>query len=391
MSDSFDESKSPKWVGDQKPTSRPDSPKHDPDGFGTVRPNGNNITVKPDNVSHATSSRLIGDTELRVSHATTSRLIGEAELRVSPDIGSIMGTIDKKMTEIIGIEETCDLCIPTYISKSEKKKILVLSGGGVKGIAFVGALCALTDRDLLTDIHTYAGTSIGALILFLLNIGYTPNELYEFIKNFDFMKLKSFNLSTFLNVYGLDNGEKIKKFLVSFLMAKNLPADITFKQLYEKTNKYFIITSVNVNERRAEYFSYKTHPTMSVVMAVRMSIAIPFIFTPVKYNDCIYVDGGCIDNFPYRLFNNSLDDIIGIYITEPPCKTQIIDTIESYAVNVMYSIIYGFAEFIGTDSEHNIIKIEIGDVTAIAFDLSLSEKNRLYDIGYDVVYKYQFH
>lgn len=307
------------------------------------------------------------------------------------DLNNIFQKINDKWDEINTVNsQYVDMCLPTYISKSTKKNILVLSGGGAKGIAFIGALRSLQNRGILSNITTYAGTSIGALILFLLNIGYTPDELYDFVKNFDFSKLKSFNITTLLETYGLDDGEKVKKFLIRFLMAKKLSPDITFEQLYEKTNKTLLVTSVNVNERHIEYFSHTTHPTMSIVQAIRMTTSIPFIFKPVTFNGNTYIDGGCIDNFPYRLFNDVIDNVIGIYITEPPCKTQHTNTIESYAINVMYSIIYGFAEFIGTDTEHDIIKIEIGDVTMVSFDLALKEKRRLHDIGYEALNTYNF-
>jgi len=301
----------------------------------------------------------------------------------------IIEILNKKINELIEDNEQ-DIYIPLYVPNIKHKKILVLSGGGIKGIALIGALNALQQLDMLQHIHTYAGTSIGALILFLINIGYTPDELYEFIKIFDLSKLKSFNMPTFLKTYGLDNGDKIEKTLLRFMSVKKIPHDITLQQLYEKTQKTLLITVVNVNERRTEYFSHNTHPNISVLLAVRMSISIPFIFTPVKFNECFYVDGGCIDNFPYRQFDHVQEDVLGICITEPSCKKHEITNIEDYAINVMYSVIYGFAEFINPIGMKNIICIEIGDVAPITFDLSLVEKNKLHDIGYNKIYTHDF-
>ena len=73
----------------------------------------------------------------------------------------------------------------------EKTK-LVLSGGGIKGIAHVGALYALDKLDILNNITEFAGTSVGSLVLALYVIGYKPVEMYEFIKAFNFKSVIAF-------------------------------------------------------------------------------------------------------------------------------------------------------------------------------------------------------
>src|SRR5438445_77313 len=90
------------------------------------------------------------------------------------------------LKEINDITGTNDLLL-----QLQQKKIIVLSGGGMKGIAHIGGLQALDDRDCLTHINTVAGTSIGALIGTLLVIGYTPREIYEFVLHFDIAKMGS--------------------------------------------------------------------------------------------------------------------------------------------------------------------------------------------------------
>ena len=78
------------------------------------------------------------------------------------------------------------------------KKRLVLSGGGIKGIVHVGVLHALQKLKVLKYIEELAGASAGAIVAALYVIGYTPAELYDFMKLFDFIKIKKIDIN---NIY----------------------------------------------------------------------------------------------------------------------------------------------------------------------------------------------
>src|SRR5262245_59229627 len=54
---------------------------------------------------------------------------------------------------------------------------LVLEGGGVKGVAYAGALQVLQAKDVLPNIHQVAGTSAGSIAAALVALGYTPDEV----------------------------------------------------------------------------------------------------------------------------------------------------------------------------------------------------------------------
>jgi NTE family protein len=302
---------------------------------------------------------------------------------------SILESIDSKIHGILNdIENDQDFFLPTYIPQKFSKKILVLSGGGIRGISFIGALHALHELNILQNMQTFAGTSVGSLILFLYIIGYKPIDLLEFIKAFDLNKLKSISVSLFLESYGLDSGDKIVKTLVKFLDTQNIKHDITFIELFNKTNKTFIVTSVNVSEQKAEYFSHRTHPTMSVVQAIRMSISIPFVFTPVQFNNCLYVDGGCIDNFPLKQFSGNVDELIGVYIVNNNEDKKNIRSFDEYAMNVINSMINGITNASIENYEKYIIGIDIGSISSINFDITSEMKTFMYDAGYKAVHKY---
>ena len=88
---------------------------------------------------------------------------------------------------------------------------LIFSGGGSKSIMFLGALNLLINEKFLNlnNIDTFIGISAGAILSLLFCIGYTIDELSDFIMHLDFEKLENITDTTnFIDYYGFDNGKK---------------------------------------------------------------------------------------------------------------------------------------------------------------------------------------
>lgn len=272
-----------------------------------------------------------------------------------------------------------------------KKTILVLSGGGIKGICHIGALQAICDKSMLNQITTFAGSSVGALIATLLVIGYEPHDLYDFITLFDINKLKSFNLGSsitdLVNNYGIDHGTNIEIVITKMFNLKNIKSNVTFHELHKLTNKTLYITSSCINTKEICYYSHIQTPDMTVITALRMSISIPILFTPVKFNGNLYIDGGCIDNFPIKLFDNVLDNVIGIYLGET-YETQLISNIEDFVLNTIMCLFEGTNKNTIRGYEKYSVIIKTNCVNALNFSIDNNVKEQLYKIGYDVTNQY---
>ena len=101
-----------------------------------------------------------------------------------------------------------------------KYNTICLSGGGISGISQLSAINFLNKNKIinLNKIKKYVGTSVGAIVSFLLIINYKPNEIIEFIKKFDFEKIKQdFDLENLINNYGINTGSNIMIVIKSFL------------------------------------------------------------------------------------------------------------------------------------------------------------------------------
>jgi len=219
--------------------------------------------------------------------------------------------------------------------KDEEIDTLVLSGGSMKGMAQLGAMHYLEERNILQHIKHFAGTSAGSLICALLVIEYRPVEIYRFFMNIDASKMFKINAYNLFSKLGLDDGQRFEIVIKKFFKAKSIDPGITFSELYVKTQKTLIVTGSCINDKKVYYFSHDTHPHMKVVDALRISISVPIFYTPRKYKGKVFLDGGCIDNYPMALFQHKLQKVIGIYVSEHRAHVDKINSIESFLLNTI--------------------------------------------------------
>lgn len=196
---------------------------------------------------------------------------------------------------------------------------LVLSGGGVRGVATLGAVDRLRRAGMLSKVKMVVGTSAGALVGALVATRRDPLVAFERIcthgykPDFDFDRLSK--------EFGLDNGECIEELLRALLATED--AVITFGQVRQKYGVTLVVCVTNITKRRAEYLGPDTHPDMPVTLAVRMSCSVPLYFGAVTHGGCWYVDGSIADNFPCDwAADNGAKYILGI-CTRPTCNNNI--------------------------------------------------------------------
>lgn len=279
--------------------------------------------------------------------------------------------------------------IPLY--KGKRKNILVISGGGISGLSGLGALECLTENEIIVFPEIFAGSSVGSIICFLMNIGYSPKDMYDFLFQIDFTKLIKYIEPENLFIepcFGISSAEPILEVIYNFMKKKKISKNITFKELFEITQSKLIITGTCVNDVAVKYFSVDTYPDMQILKAIRISISIPFIFRPYSFEGKIWVDGGCMDNFPIDLFTDKLDDVIGIYIDSKIETINEFNEIQDYFYRIFKCILKGLC-----GSKINIFKkYAVHIVTSGShsnnWEITQEEKKKLFDEGYDQGKKY---
>ncbi len=276
-------------------------------------------------------------------------------------------------------------------------KNLVLSGGSMKGLAYIGMIKCIEEYDIVKKIDNFVGTSIGACVCFCLMIGFTYEELYDVFINLDINKARNINVDNILNfgtTYGVDNGEKIVKILKVFLKKKLQVNSITFSELYEKTQKNITIIGSCLNTTSVDYFNLKNNPNMDVIDALRISISIPLFFTPVIYENKYYVDGALTNNYPIDICVNNNKETMGVVLTSNTYTYTEINSIDNYLISIINT------NFVHQDKEkikkYQDITIDL-EIECNSFDFSLSTeiKKDIINQGYlitksQIIKKYNY-
>ncbi|MBT5492123.1 hypothetical protein HOK00_07800 [bacterium] len=268
---------------------------------------------------------------------------------------------------------------------NNKKNILVLSGGGVKGIAHVGALKAFEQLGMLKDFDTFSCTSVGGIVGLFISCGLKPDYIYKLLNIIGIDKLRSNKKSNFIQTYGVDIGEQFTTIISTILKEHGIKEDITFKEHFEKTRKKLILTGTCINEKKIYYFSVDTFPDMKLLTALRITISVPIIFSPVLFENKLFIDGGCIDNYPIKLFDNNLDNVVGVFLDDETNEYKNINNLEDYLVGI-FDCLYESIHFnLCRGYEECTIKIKIN--CPFDFNINKEKLNEIYLKGYNAVIK----
>ncbi len=180
-----------------------------------------------------------------------------------------------------------------WFNKKQYKLGVVLSGGAVRGIAHLGVLKALNEKDIYPDI--ISGVSAGAIAGVLYADGYKPEEIYKMFLN---KKLNNF-FKAKMPSDGFFTMRKMYVFLEEVLRAK------TFDDL--KIPLFVAATNYNIGE--IEYFYRGT-----LVDKVIASASIPLMFQPIRIGNYTYFDGGIIDNLPLAPIRDKCKRLIAVHV-----------------------------------------------------------------------------
>ena len=182
---------------------------------------------------------------------------------------------------------------------------LVISGGGPSGLLTYGIASKLEKKGFwqLSNIKSIYGCSIGAYIGVILSLGYEWEWLDDYFIKRPWDKLVTASQTRLIDIYEkkcLLNENFYTEGTMPLLRAKNLNDNITLLELYEYNNIDIHMYATNINSEELEKIdiSHKTHPNLSLITALRMTMSFPLIFEPILYENNCYIDGGLVNNFP---------------------------------------------------------------------------------------------
>jgi len=199
-------------------------------------------------------------------------------------------------------------------------KHLVISGGGPLGLRYLGVLEKLEKENFwkVDNIESIYGTSIGALIGSFICLKYDWETLNKYIIERPWHEAFKVSAKQLFDSYynkGLFDKKLAEIIFKPLLQAKDLDLNITLKQFYELSKIDLHIFTFELNKFQTVELSHSTHPELSLLQALTMSAALPGIFMPTIIDNCCYVDGGLMCNYPLNQClrdHPNTDEILGI-------------------------------------------------------------------------------
>ncbi|WP_406685511.1 patatin-like phospholipase family protein [Seonamhaeicola sp. MEBiC1930] len=211
---------------------------------------------------------------------------------------------------------------------NEQKVGLVLSGGGAKGLAHIGALKVIDSLEVKIDY--VGGTSMGAIIGALYASGYSGKQLDSIFKYADFDNIITDNLPrASKDFFERANDEKYAVKLPFNDFRIKLPSALSRGQ-----NAYDLLLKLLLHVNEVDDFSKLPIPFFCIAtnmetgkqvilekgnltQSVMASGALPTLFQPVTIGDYIFIDGGVVNNYPIdELRAKGMDVIIGVDVQD---------------------------------------------------------------------------
>jgi len=300
---------------------------------------------------------------------------------------------------------------------AELRADLVLEGGGVKGIALVGAISVLEERGY--EFHRVAGTSAGAIVGALVAAGFRASELHEIMQSVRYPEFQDGGPLDHAGLFGkaielvfehgIYKGDQLKKWLGDLLRKKGVER---FGQVHldppdpvvgpEQQHRLVVMASdISGGELRRLPWDYHVFGVVAdealLVDAVRASMSIPFFYEPVKLENadgqpCWLVDGGMLSNFPIGVFDRAVGErprwpTFGIKLSARPDAPQhIVNDVHGTVsmTKAMIETMTGFYDRMHIDEPGVLARtifVDTMKVPATDFGISGETQKQLYDNG----------
>lgn len=265
------------------------------------------------------------------------------------------------------------------LAKERPKIGLVLSGGGAKGFAHIGTL-KLIDS-LKIPIDYVAGTSMGGIVCALYSIGYSPDEIENIARTTEWTEIftdlpqrnllphfRKKNAAKFQVEFSLNDFTPVIP--NSFIVGQKISLLLSrFVALYSRTTNFdSLLIPLRLIATDLVSGNEIVLSRGSLAKAMRSTMSIPTVFSPVEWDDYLLIDGGILNNFPVDAARNmGAQFVIGVNVGSQSKGAKNLNTILD--VIDQTTSIPGFAkEKIQQKQTDILIKPDISAYTAADFD-----------------------
>jgi NTE family protein len=318
-------------------------------------------------------------------------------------------------------------------------KNLVFAGGGVKGIAYLGSLEILDNKDILKNIKRVAGTSAGSITACIVSMYDNYKDIKAVADKIDYSKVpadeehyetkktsKGFitelehhvmenqsvdNIYRLLKEYGWYSSSYVYKFLRESIedRFKQNKKEYTFRDFKNNNMKDLYVIGTDMVNRCTRVFSYEDTPDIEVAKAVRISMSIPLYFESEisdykNLKNIVFSDGGVMRNYPINIFdkeayeiNSKLDatgrneETLGFNLYSQKESKEITNIIE-YIENLFDALLSVQTDMLMNNEEDmkRTVNINTFNIKSTDFDIKVNDQkyNKLFNSGKETTQKY---
>jgi predicted acylesterase/phospholipase RssA len=277
---------------------------------------------------------------------------------------------------------------------------IVLSGGGIKVVALIGALRVLEKNGSLKNINEICGVSAGAFLGFIVATGIPLEQVEKLVLDLDFSIIRNIKPEAILEFperFGIDDGKQLVKFLESiFRVILKLDPAITFSEFAERAapgQLRFRCWATDLNTHGVREFSKTVTPNVKIIDALRASMALPLYFTPVldPIHGHMLTDGGVQGNLPlHHLTDEECEDSLSLKFSKDtvemldngvPFDNGVPQDLMEFVNSIFACLTHSRNESVIKKWSHKIINISVDEYPSWNFEASRSDRSALLKQG----------
>lgn len=267
--------------------------------------------------------------------------------------------------------------MPTPIEPAIAEIVPIFSGGGTRLPCYLGIIQALSELQL--SYKTIVGVSGGSIVAAMLAAGNSLEDMRKLTMQTDFRQFRGFSVLNLLRTGGLSSGDFFEQWMDNQLKG------MTFEQMQLDLH----VLATDIRGGGPVVFNRQNTPKMKVSLAVRYSMSIPLLFSFKQFGDHIMTDGVVLaEDALHQDWSGSGAPVICFRLKSEneyhPVRQSRVLPLVSYVLMLIQTFMNAVSrEYVHAQYWHNTVVVNTGHISSVKFDMTLAEKQQLYQIGYD--------
>lgn len=273
---------------------------------------------------------------------------------------------------------------PPHTHRESGPVTLMLTGGGIRYPAFIGALRAV--EELGIPVRRIIGASTGSIVAALYASGLSPAEIHRLSLATDTATFRDFRARGALNGMGACAGDVLEQWLDRQLQGRCLG---------DSSRVPLAVVATDIMNHHPYLLSAENYPDLKVSAAVRFSAAIPLVFTWKRFvhrgREHVFVDGSLMANVIESQLADAGRTLVFKTFSRRSMNQPVspVLSLKRYAGDLLNVLWHAMdREFLKGGRWQDTITINCGAVSPLAFSLSAADKEFLYEQGYQQIVKF---